>query len=88
MLAVVGVDALADVVEFAQDAVLFAFEQGKRDRVGVVGLQEPFLLVWRRSRLAVSWASSSTSVDMSWSNSWCSIPASASCWAGVIWMRW
>ena len=45
VLAVVGVDAPADLVEFAQDAVLFAFEQGKRDRVGVVGLQEPFLLV-------------------------------------------
>ncbi|MEJ5946853.1 hypothetical protein WDZ17_16270 [Pseudokineococcus basanitobsidens] len=45
VLAVVGVDAAVDAVEFGEDAVLFSFEQGQRDRVGVVGLQQSFLFV-------------------------------------------
>lgn len=45
VLAVVGVDAPVSAVEFGEDAVLFAFEQGQRDRVGVVGLQQSFLFV-------------------------------------------
>jgi hypothetical protein len=45
VLAVVGVDAAVDAVELGEDAVLFSFEQGQWDGVGVVGLQEPFLLV-------------------------------------------
>ncbi|NNG37741.1 hypothetical protein HJ588_00425 [Flexivirga sp. ID2601S] len=45
VLAVVRVDAAVDAVEFGEDAVLFAFEQGQRDCVGVVGLEQSFLFV-------------------------------------------
>ncbi|WP_406917659.1 hypothetical protein [Microbacterium paludicola] len=45
VLAVVGVEAAVHLVEFSGDAVLFPFEDGERDRVGVVGLHEPVLLV-------------------------------------------
>jgi hypothetical protein len=33
IFAVVGVDAAVDAVEFGEDAVLFAFEEGQRDRL-------------------------------------------------------
>ncbi|MDQ4113909.1 MAG: hypothetical protein M3306_22850 [Actinomycetota bacterium] len=45
VLAVVGVEAAVHLVELACDAVLLSLEDGERDRVGVVGLQEPVLLV-------------------------------------------
>ncbi|WP_279071855.1 hypothetical protein [Microbacterium lacticum] len=43
--AVVRVKATGHLVELAEDAVLLSFEDGERDRVGVVGLHEPVLLV-------------------------------------------
>ncbi|WGP06171.1 hypothetical protein QFE97_00055 [Bacillus subtilis] len=46
VVAVVGVDTPVEVVEFTQDAVLFSFEDGQRDGVGVVGLHEPVLFVF------------------------------------------
>ena len=42
----VGVEALVDVGEHPFDAVLFLLEHGQADRVGVVGLQQPQLLVF------------------------------------------
>ncbi|MGO3041234.1 hypothetical protein [Ancrocorticia populi] len=44
VFAVVGVDAAGHLVELSEDAVLFAFEERERDRVGVVSLEESFLL--------------------------------------------
>ncbi|WP_279102999.1 hypothetical protein [Gordonia paraffinivorans] len=46
VVAVVGVDTPVEAVKFAQDAVLFSFEDGQRDGVGVVGLHEPVLFVF------------------------------------------
>ncbi|WP_066475016.1 hypothetical protein [Skermania piniformis] len=45
VFAVVGVEPAVHLVELAEDAVLLSFEDGERDRVGVVGLHEPILLV-------------------------------------------
>ncbi|MGO2810740.1 MAG: hypothetical protein ACTIBG_04630 [Brevibacterium aurantiacum] len=44
VLAVVGVDTAGHLVELSEDAVLLPFEQSERDRVGVVRLEESFLL--------------------------------------------
>ncbi|WP_229578301.1 hypothetical protein [Kocuria rhizophila] len=46
VLAVMRRQAAVDLVEFARDPVLFSFEECERDGVGVVGLHEPFLLVF------------------------------------------
>ncbi|WP_245702774.1 hypothetical protein [Arthrobacter subterraneus] len=46
VVAVVGFDAPVEVVEFGEDAVLFAFEDRQRDGVGVVSLHESVLFVF------------------------------------------
>ena len=46
VVAEVGVDAAGHLVEFGDDAVLFALEHGERDRVGVVRLHEAVLLAF------------------------------------------
>nr|WP_259462920.1 hypothetical protein [Kocuria indica] len=46
VVAEVGVDATGHLVEFGDDAVLFAFEHGEWDRVGVVRVHESVLLAF------------------------------------------
>ena len=47
VFAVVGVEPAVHLVELAEDAVLLSFEDGERDRVGVVRLHESVLLVFQ-----------------------------------------